>query len=90
MFAAAGIPVVRDPHPAQQFFRRSDNFALAQRGVVAQTLSSYNLHRDYHTAGDEISKVDAVHMAGVIEAAVRAVRLLADGPRPEWNPGGRP
>jgi hypothetical protein len=34
--------------------------------------------------------VDAGHMALVIEAAARAVRLLADGARPEWKPGGRP
>lgn len=90
MLAAAGIAIVPDARPTQQFFRRSDNYALAQRGVVAHTLSSYNLHRDYHGVGDDVSKVDAVHLAAVIEAAVKAVRLLADGPRPEWNPGGRP
>ncbi len=38
--AAHGAPLVADPHPAQHFFRRSDNFALARRGIVAQTVSS--------------------------------------------------
>jgi hypothetical protein len=90
MLATAGIPLVADPHPAQQFFQRSDNYALAQRGVVAHTLSSYNLHDDYHRATDDISRVDATHMAAVIEATIRAVRLLADGPRPQWQPSGRP
>jgi hypothetical protein len=90
MLVAAGIPIVADPHPAMQFFRRSDNIALARRGIVAQTLSTYNLHTDYHHVSDEVSKVDGVHMAAVIEAGVRAVRLLADGPRPEWKPGGKP
>lgn len=90
ILAAAGIPLVPDPRPAQRFFQRSDNYALALRGVVAHTLSSFNLHGDYHTASDEASRADAGHMAQVIEAAARAVRLLADGPKPEWKPGGRP
>ena len=90
MLAAAGIPLVPDPRPDQQFFMRSDNYALAQRGVVAHTLSSFNLHTDYHQATDEASRANAAHMAAVIDAAVRAVRLLADGPRPLWKPTGRP
>ncbi len=90
MLAAAGIPIVADPYPAQEFFERSDNYALAERGIVAHTLSSYNLHTDYHQPSDEAARVDEVHMAAVIQAATRAVRLLADGPKPEWKPGGRP
>lgn len=90
MLAAAGIPLVPDPRPDQDFFQRSDNYALAQRGVVAHTLSSFNLHADYHRPTDDVSRVDAAHMAAVIDAAVRAVRLLADGPRPQWKPSGRP
>jgi Zn-dependent M28 family amino/carboxypeptidase len=90
MLAAAGIPVVADPRPAQEFFERSDNIAFAERGIVAQTLSSYNLHSDYHTPRDVAARADTAHMAAVIEAAARAVRLLADGPKPEWKPGGRP
>ncbi len=90
MLAAAGIPLVADPRPDQQFFQRSDNYALALRGVVAHTLSSFNLHADYHQATDDASRIDAVHMARVIEAAARAVRLLADGASPVWKPAGRP
>jgi Zn-dependent M28 family amino/carboxypeptidase len=90
MLAAAGIPLVPDPRPDQQFFRRSDNYALALQGVVAHTLSSFNLHTDYHQVGDEARKVDPAHMAAVIESGLRAVRLLADGPRAEWKPGGKP
>jgi peptidase M28-like protein len=90
MFAAADIPIVPDPYPAQEFFQRSDNYAFAERGIVAHTLASYNLHTDYHRPSDEAARTDAAHMAAVIQAATRAVRLLADGPRPEWTPGGRP
>ena len=88
--AAHGIPLVPDPRPSEEFFQRSDNFALAQRGIVAHTISSFNLHRDYHQPSDEVSRVDPVHLARVIEATARAVRLLADGPRPAWKPGGQP
>jgi len=87
---AAGVPIVPDPRPAQNFFRRSDNYPLAVRGIVAHTLSTFNLHTDYHRPSDEAGRLDYGHMARVIEAAVLAVRVLSDGPRPEWKPGGRP
>ena len=85
-----GIPLVADPRPDQNFFMRSDNIIFAYQGVPAHTISSFNLHNDYHQATDEASKADTAHMAAVINAIARATRLLADGPAPEWNPGGRP
>ena len=88
--AAAGIPLVADRRLDQNFFMRSDNIAFARLGIPAHTLSSYNMHTDYHRRTDEVSRLDAGHMALVIDAAARAVRLLADGPKPEWKPGGRP
>jgi len=90
MLAASGIPIVPDGRPQQNFFRRSDNIAFARMGIPAHTLSSFNLHTDYHQPSDEVDKTDPQHMAAVIDAAIRAVRLLADGPKPEWKPGGRP
>lgn len=90
LLAAQGIPLVADPRPTQNFFQRSDNYALALRGVVAHTLSSFNLHADYHRPSDETDKVDAAHMTEVIRATARATRLLADGVKPEWKPGGKP
>jgi hypothetical protein len=88
--AAAGIPIVPDKRLDQNFFQRSDNIAFAQVGIPAHTLSSFNLHTDYHRPSDDVAKVDAEHMATVINAAVKAVRLLSDGPKPTWKPGGRP
>lgn len=88
--AAEGIPIMPDPRPDQHFFERSDNIAFARMGIPAHTLSSFNLHDDYHRPSDEVSKVDFAHMTSVIAAAVEAVRILANGPRPEWHPGGRP
>lgn len=90
MLASNGIPIVPDARPEQNFFMRSDNIAFARLGIPAHTLSSFNMHTDYHRPTDDMTHVDAGHMAEVIRAAVRAVRLLADGPVPVWKPGGRP
>jgi Zn-dependent M28 family amino/carboxypeptidase len=89
-FAAAGLAVHADPRPDQSFFTRSDNIRFARAGIPAHTLSSFNLHRDYHRPSDEVTTIDIPHMTAVIDIAIRAVRLLADGPRPEWVAGGRP
>ena len=90
MLAAAGIAVVADPRPERSFYRRSDNYRFALVGIPSHALSSYGMHGDYHKAGDEASKADFDHMAEVVRSAAKAVRLLADGPRPEWNAGGKP
>ena len=90
MFASAGLAVVPDKRPEQQFFNRSDNIAFARMGVPAHTLSTFNLHTDYHQLTDEIATIDFAHMAGVINIAVKAVDMLANGPVPHWNPGGQP
>jgi Zn-dependent M28 family amino/carboxypeptidase len=89
-FAAAGLPIVPDKRPDQNFFLRSDNIAFARMGIPAHTLSSFNMHGDYHQVTDEVAAVDFAHMAGVINAAVEAVRLLANAAAPTWKPGGRP
>jgi hypothetical protein len=90
LLKAADVPIVPDPYPQMRFFERADNIVYARLGVPAHTLSSYNLHKDYHQPGDEFEKIDTGHMTEVINAAVRAARLLADGPAPQWNEGGRP
>lgn len=86
--ARAGSPIVADPRPDQNFFFRSDNIAFARLGIPAHTLSSYNMHTDYHQPSDEVGLVDFDHMAALVEAAIQAVRFLASGPRPAWVEGG--
>ena len=88
--AASGLPVIADPRPSQSFFTRSDNIVLARLGIVAHTLSSFGLHAEYHTVNDEWELVDFAHMTEMVNLVARAVRTVADGPRPEWNPGGKP
>ena len=55
--AKQGAKLVQDPHPEQNFFERSDNIQFARRGVVAHTVSSYGMHKEYHQPSDEI-KID--------------------------------
>lgn len=90
MLKAAGVPIVEDPYPRMHFFERSDNIVFARMGIPAHTLSSYNLHKDYHTVFDDVDRIDFPHVTQVIRAGAMAARLLADGPVPTWNPGGRP
>jgi hypothetical protein len=83
--------IVNDPHPNEQFFRRSDNYALAQQGIVAHTLSSFGLHKDYHQPSDELSTIDFTHLTNAIASMVNPIRWLADSTwKPQWNPGGQP
>jgi hypothetical protein len=90
MLADNGIPIVPDARPDQNFFMRSDNIAFARLGIPAHTLSSFNLHTDYHRPSDEVQHTDRVHMAAVIDATIQAVWHLANGPKPEWHSGLRP
>lgn len=85
-----GSPIVPDPRPDQHFFERSDNIVFAREGIPAHTVSSFNLHQDYHRPSDEVDKVDFDHMTAVVDATEAMVRALASGPRPEWHEGGRP
>ena len=90
MLKAAGIQIVPDPYPQFRFFERSDNIVFARMGIPAHTLSSYNLHGDYHKPSDEVDKIDFAHLTAIANAAANAARLLASGPAPKWVPGGQP
>jgi hypothetical protein len=89
--ARRGAKLVADPHPDQNFFARSDNIQLARRGVVAQTVSSFGLHTDYHQPSDEIDTIDFAHMTKSIRSMLSPVLWLANSTfRPEWLPGKKP
>ncbi len=90
-FRELGLSIESDQRPDQNFFKRSDNYAFAVKGVVAQTLSSYNLHRDYHQASDEPATLDYDHMERSVRAALDGARALADGRiDPVWLEGKNP
>jgi hypothetical protein len=89
--ARHGAHLVKDPHPRENFFQRSDNYALARQGIIAQTISSFGLHKDYHQPSDEIRTIDFTHMTNAIASMVEPLRWLADAKwKPMWNPGGKP
>jgi aminopeptidase YwaD len=89
--AKQGAKLVQDPHPEQSFFTRSDNIQFARRGVIAHTVSSYGLHKEYHQPSDQIDKIDFAHMTDAIRSMLAPIRWLADsGFKPDWLPGGRP
>jgi Zn-dependent M28 family amino/carboxypeptidase len=88
---AHGADLVGDPHPEEEFFERSDNYALARRGIIAQTISSYGLHKDYHRPTDTLDKVDWKHLERAIGSMIGPVTWLANSDfTPEWNSGQRP
>jgi aminopeptidase YwaD len=89
--AAHGARLVPDPHPEQNFFRRSDNYVLARRGVIAHTMSSDALYAQYHRPSDEPGILDYGHMADAIGSLIEPLRWLLDSDfRPRWLPGGKP
>lgn len=91
ILAKHGAAISADPHPKEQFFQRSDNYALAKRGVVAQTVSSFGLHTDYHQPSDDLSHIDFDFLTHSIDSMIEPVRWLANTDwRPEWNAGGKP
>ena len=89
--AAHGAKLVADPHPTENFFARSDNFVLAKGGVVAQTISSYGLHKDYHQPSDDLAHLDFKHMDAAIASLLAPVEWLVNSDfQPKWNVGGQP
>ncbi|MCA1562540.1 MAG: M20/M25/M40 family metallo-hydrolase [Acidobacteria bacterium] len=89
--ARQGAKIVQDPHPDQNFFSRSDNIQLARRGVIAQTVSSFGLHAEYHQPSDEVRLVDFAHMTDSIRSMLEPVRWLVNSSfKPAWLPGKKP
>ncbi len=89
--AKHGAHLVNDPHPKEQFFQRSDNYALARQGIIAHTVSSFGLHHDYHQTSDEVRTIDFTHMTNAIASMISPIRWLADSSfKPQWNLGSNP
>ena len=86
-----GALVGPDPYPEQNFFQRSDNYALALQGIVAHTISGWATVPTYHTAEDTIGNLDIAFMTNAIQSLVEPLKVMADGDfTPEWSEGGRP
>jgi Zn-dependent M28 family amino/carboxypeptidase len=89
--AKHGAPLVKDPHTGEHFFERSDNIALARKGIVAHTVSSFGLHKDYHQPSDELSTIDFPRLTGAINSMIEPIRWLSNTTwQPQWKPGRKP
>jgi Zn-dependent M28 family amino/carboxypeptidase len=89
--ARRGARLVQDPYPEMKFFFRSDNIHFARQGIVAHTVSSYGLHKEYHTPLDDIAHIDFTHMTEAIRSFIEPVRWLANSTfRPQWKEGMQP
>ncbi len=65
--------------------------ALAQQGIIAHTVSSFGLHKDYHQPSDELRTIDFTHMTNAIASMAAPIRWLANTTwKPQWNPGLKP
>lgn len=88
---AHGALVTADPYPEQNFFQRSDNYALARQGVVAHTVSGWALVPTYHQPTDTIENIDFTFMTNAIQSLIAPVKWLAYGKfTPEWTKDGKP
>jgi len=77
-FSEKGIAVVRDPHPEMNYYQRSDNYAFVQKGIVGQSFSSYNGHKDYHHVSDEVDTINFWHMEAAVADCAKAVIMALD------------
>ena len=86
-----GALVTGDPYPEQHFFQRSDNYALALKGVVAHTVSGWAVTPTYHQPTDTLANLNIPFMTSAIRSLVAPVEWLANSDFvPAWKPGGKP
>ena len=80
-----------DPYPEQHFFERSDNYALALKGVVAHTAAGWGTPPTYHQPSDDLAHLDIAFMTTAIQSLIEPVRWLGMNDfKPAWNAGGQP
>ena len=81
-----GIRVYDSEPSSARFFVSSDNLALAEVGVPANTVAVAYMFPDYHKVGDEWRKIDCGNLAHVDRMLALAVVMLADNARiPQWT-----
>lgn len=86
--ALSGVNVVRREKWTQEAFERSDNEALAKKGVPSHTVSVAYMFPDYHGVGDHWDKLDYKNMAAVTNAATAGVLAVANRlATPRWSAG---
>ena len=86
-----GAKIGPDPYPEQHFFERSDNYALALKGVVAHTAAGWGTPPYYHRADDDLAHLNFDFMTEAIQSFVSPLEWLANSDfKPAWKDGGQP
>ncbi|MFC1659873.1 M28 family peptidase [Gemmatimonadota bacterium] len=77
---------IDDIWPEQNFYRRSDHFNFARRGVPILFFFT-GVHEDYHRPTDDVSRMDAEKGARISQLLFYLGLELGNAPeRPQWNP----
>lgn len=81
--------LVDDLWPNENFYRRSDHFNFARKGVPI--LFFFNgTHPDYHRPSDSVDKIDAEKESRIIRMVFYVGLQVANAAeRPQWNPESR-
>ncbi len=86
-----GSELADDPFPGGPFFRASDNYSFAAKGVVAHTMSGAAEFPDYHQPGDESQKLNYGFLANSLQAVLPGLKWLVNSDaRPKYEPGKNP
>ena len=82
----SGVEVYRHPTFSDAFYPRSDNLALAEKGVVAHSVCSGFLFPDLHAPQDHWDKIDYPNLAKLNRLMTIALWMIAENSAaPGWN-----
>jgi Zn-dependent M28 family amino/carboxypeptidase len=80
------MTAIDDIWPEQNFYRRSDHFNFARRGVPILFFFT-GTHEDYHRPTDDLSRMDADKGARITQLLFYLGLEVANAPeRPQWDP----
>ncbi len=80
------IKVFRHAQNSLPYFSRSDNVALAAKGIPAHTFSVGYSHEDYHGPGDHWEKINFPNMAATARSIGLGLLIMANSDEvPTWN-----
>jgi len=78
-----------DIWPEQNFYRRSDHFNFARRGVPVLFFFT-GVHEDYHRPTDEVGRMNVDKATRITQLMFYLGLEVANAPeRPSWNPESR-
>ncbi|HEU5403987.1 MAG TPA: M28 family peptidase [Terriglobales bacterium] len=86
-----GSQLADDPFPGNPFFRASDNYSFAEKGVVAHTMGGAAEFPDYHQPGDEAQKLNYDFLATSLRKVLPGLEWLVNSDvKPKYEPGKNP